>query len=127
LQDIASKVKGKNTPRIHSIGMALNAKKADDDEFKSCNGDVPDQDNDAVNGGKNQSPVTVNRTWWAPPKCITLLQPHRDDSKISRGERTALALRASKKAQILRSKRNRGESLASASSQIEEKVPHSDI
>ena len=116
LQEIASKVKGKNTSQNHPFTVSLSSKKVDDDEFKSCNGDTPDHDDNVVDGGKTHSPVTVNRNWGMPSKCLTLLQPRRDDSRISRGERVALALRASKKAEILRSKRNRGESLASASS-----------
>ncbi len=39
----------------------------------------------------------------------------------------AIALRASKKAEILRSKRNRGDSLAGASIEMEREASHNDI
>ena len=120
-------MKGKITPRTHSIATSLNSRQAEDDEFKSCNGDAPTVDKETVESAKKHSPVTLNRTWGAPSKCIALLQPHRDNSTVSRPERVAIALRASKKADILRSKRNRGESLASASNQLEREVPHNDI
>ena len=41
LQKIADKVKGRTTPRAHSIANSLISKRADEEEFKSCNGDYP--------------------------------------------------------------------------------------
>ena len=56
-----------------------------------------------------------DRYQYAPPKRVELLKPHVESDPFKRSEKLALTLRASKKAELLRSKRNRGESVASAS------------
>jgi hypothetical protein len=53
------------------------------------------------------SVINVNRSWWAPPKSAALLQPRTDDP-LAKAERFAINLRASKKQEILASKRTRG-------------------
>ena len=39
LQEIASRIKGKDTPRSHSNTKSISGGGADDDEYKSCNED----------------------------------------------------------------------------------------
>jgi hypothetical protein len=73
LQEIADKVKGKTTPRTHSIANSLTSKRADEEEFKSCNGDDPCDNKTTAECANTNSPVTVNRRWVAPSKCMTLL------------------------------------------------------
>jgi hypothetical protein len=51
---------------------------------------------------------------------MELLKPHEVSDPCLKSEKLALALRSSKKAEILRSKRNRGESIASASNITQE-------
>ena len=52
-----------------------------------------------------------------------LLQPQKSNDPIAKAERMALNLRASKKAELLRSKRNRGDSVNSSSSNIGGNLP----
>ena len=72
------------------------------------------------------SMITVNRSWWAPPKCAALLQPRTDDP-LAKAEKLALNLRASKKQEILASKRTRGVSKHCWSSNLHEGTSQKDI
>ena len=65
------------------------------------------------------SVITVNRSWWAPPKSAALLQPRSDDP-LAKAEKMALNLRASKRQDILASKRTRVVSKHSGSSGLHE-------
>jgi hypothetical protein len=73
LQEIADKVKGKTTPRTHSKANSLTSKRGDEEEFKSCNDDDPCDNKTSAECANTNSPVTVNRRWDAPSKCMTLL------------------------------------------------------
>ena len=72
LQEIADKVKGRTTPRTLSITNSLISKRADEKEFKSCNGDDPCDNLTTPECANTNSPVTVNRRWGAPSKCMAL-------------------------------------------------------
>ena len=72
------------------------------------------------------SVITVNRSWWAPPKSAALLQPRSDDP-LAKAEKMALNLRASKRQEILASKRTRGVSKHSGSSSLHEGTSQKDI
>ena len=73
LQEVADLVKGRTTPRTHSIANSLTSKRADEEEFKSCNDDDPCDNKTTEECANTNSPVTVNRTWGAPSKCMALL------------------------------------------------------
>ena len=53
-----------------------------------------------VEAEPDTSVITVNRSWWAPPKSAALLQPRSDDP-LAKAEKMALNLRASKRQEIL--------------------------
>jgi hypothetical protein len=121
---VAAQIKGRSTSREVSETGSLASKKVDnDDAFQSCKDDsshggdagieaetlVSQGGNTVANAEIDNSVVTVNRTWWGPPKCTALLQPRANDP-LAKAEKLALTLRSSKRSEILRSKRNRGES-----------------
>jgi hypothetical protein len=116
LQEIASQIKGRPNPFTLSRTVSLSSKEAGNEaDFKSCNGSVEREE------GFKPSVVAIDMTevWdryqYAPPKRVDLLKPHLESDPFYKSEKLALTLRASKKAELLRSKRNRGESVASAS------------
>ena len=76
-----------------------------------------------VEAAPDTSVITVNRSWWAPPKSAALLQPRTDDP-LAKAEKLALNLRASKRQEILASKRTRGVSKHSGSSSLHEGTSH---
>ena len=121
---MAAQIKGRSASREVSETGSLTSKKVDnDDAFQSCKDDsshggdtgieaetlVSQGGNTVANAEIDNLVVTVNRTCWGPPKCTALLQPRANDP-LAKAEKLALTLRSSKRSEILRSKRNRGES-----------------
>ena len=93
-----------------------------DDGFKSCNGDEKGNWQTAA-GEHDNSPVRINRSWHLPPRSEAFIHPRNNNSSAGRAEKRALDLRASKKAELLKSKRKREESKASGSSSIRDELP----
>ena len=93
-----------------------------DDGFKSCNGDEAGNGETAT-GVHDNSPVRINRSWYLPPKSDAFMHPRNNNNSVGRAEKRALDLRASKKAELLKSKRKREESKASGSSSIRDDLP----
>ena len=123
LRSVADEGKGRTKSREASRSKPLtDNEELKDDAFKSCNGSSHGGDNVVV-AVPDTSVITVNRTWWAPPKSAALLQPRTDDP-LAKAEKMALNLRASKKQEILASKRTRGISKHSGSSSLHEGTSH---
>jgi len=118
LRSVADEIKGRTKSREASRSKPLtDNEELKDDAFKSCNGSS--YGDNVVEAVPDTSVITVNRSWWAPPKSAALLQPRTDDP-LAKAEKMALNLRASKKQEILASKRTRGVSKHSGSSTLHE-------
>ena len=125
LRSVADEIKGRTKSREASRSKPLtDNEELKDDAFKSCNGSS--YGDNVVEAVPDTSVITVNRSWWAPPKSAALLQPRTDDP-LAKAEKMALNLRASKKQEILASKRTRGVSKHSGSSSLHEGASHQDI
>ena len=85
---MAAQIKGRSTSREVSETGSLASKNFDnDDALQSCKDDsshggdagieaetlVSQGGNTVANAEIDNSVVTVNRTWWGPPKCTALL------------------------------------------------------
>jgi hypothetical protein len=64
---------------------------------------------DTVTAEINNEPVTLNKRWYQEPKPTSFMQHSRDDP-MQKSEMRAAAMRSSKRAEIISSKRKRGES-----------------
>jgi hypothetical protein len=123
LRSVAHEVKGRTKSRDASRTKPLTGdEELKDDAFKSCNGSSLGGDN-MVEAVPDTTVITVNRSWWAQPKSAALLQPRTDDP-LAKAEKLALNLRASKRQEILASKRTRGVSKHSGSSSLHEGTSH---
>ena len=70
---MADEVKGRNKSREASRSKPLtDNEELKDDAFKSCNGSSHGGDNVVV-AVPDTSVITVNRSWWAPPRSAALL------------------------------------------------------
>ena len=65
--------------------------------------------NDTVTPEIDREPVLLNKRWYQEPKPINFMQHSRDDP-LQKSEMRAAAMRSSKRAEIISSKRKRGES-----------------
>ena len=65
--------------------------------------------NNTVTSEANNEPVTTNKRWYQEPKPTSFMQHSRDDPLFKTKMRAA-AMRSSKRAEIISSKRKRGES-----------------
>ena len=73
LRSVADEVKGRNKSREASRSKPLtDNEELKDDAFKSCNGSSHGGDNVVV-AVPDTSVITVNRSWWAPPRSAALL------------------------------------------------------
>ena len=83
LQAVADRIKGRTTPRLQSKTKSVSSGDADiDDDYKSCNDEVPQPEATAGESAINNSPVTLNRTWWQEPKSTALLKAHSNDDPL---------------------------------------------
>ena len=65
LQAVAHRIKGRTTPRLQSKTKSISSGDADiDDDYKSCNDEIPQPVVTAGESAIDNSPVTLNRTWW---------------------------------------------------------------
>ena len=64
---------------------------------------------DTVAAEINNEPVTLNKRWYQEPKPTSFMQ-HSSDDPLQKTEMCAAAMRSSKRAEIISSKRKRGES-----------------
>ena len=64
---------------------------------------------DTVTAEINNEPVTLNKRWYQEPKPTGFMQ-HSRDNPLQKSEMRAGAMRSSKRAEIISSKRKRGES-----------------
>ena len=65
LQAVADRIKGRTTPRLQSKTKSISSGDADiDDDYKSCNDEIPQPVATAGESAIDNSPVTLNRTWW---------------------------------------------------------------
>ena len=65
LQAVADRIKGRTTPRHQSKTKSISSGDADiDDDYKSCNDEIPQPVVTAGESAIDNSPVTLNRTWW---------------------------------------------------------------
>ena len=65
--------------------------------------------NNTVTPEIDREPVKLNKCWYQEPKPINFMQHSRDDP-LQKSEMRAAAMRSSKRAEIISSKRKRGES-----------------
>ena len=65
--------------------------------------------NDTVTPEIDREPVSLNKRWYQEPKPINFMQHSRDDPLL-KSEMRAATMRSSKRAEIISSKRKRGES-----------------
>ena len=65
--------------------------------------------NNTVTPEIDREPVSLNKSWYQEPKPINFMQHSRDDPLL-KSEMRAATLRSSKRAEIISSKRKRGES-----------------
>ena len=83
LQAVADRIKGRTTPRLQSKAKSVSSGDADiDDDYKSCNDEIPQAETTAGESAIDNSPVTLNRTWWQEPKSTALLKPHSNDDPL---------------------------------------------
>jgi len=72
LRSVAAEVKERTKSRDASITKPLTGdEELKDDAFKSCNGSS--YGDNVVEAVPDTSVITVNRSWWAPPKSAALL------------------------------------------------------
>ncbi len=89
----------------------------DEDDFKSCNGNVELEQSDKKQADVAKLNAIFDRSWHNDPfKSAKLLKPRTDGDPLAKAELIALARRSLKKQELLRQKRNRGQSVADSSS-----------
>jgi hypothetical protein len=77
LQAVADRIKGRTTPRLQPKTKSVSSVDADiDDDYKSCNDEVPQPEATDGESSIDNSPVTLNRTWWQEPKSTALIKAH---------------------------------------------------
>ena len=72
LRSVADEIKGRTKSREASRSKPLtDNEELKDDAFKSCNGSS--YGDNVVEAVPDTSVITVNKSWWAPPKSAALL------------------------------------------------------
>ena len=83
LQAVADRIKGRTTPRLQSKTKSVSSGDADiDDDYKSCNDEIPQPVVTAGESAIDNSPIKLNRTWWQEPKSTALLKPYSNDDPL---------------------------------------------
>ena len=83
LQEVADKIKGRTTPQFQTKTKSVSSGDADiDDDYKSCNDEIPQPEATAGESAIDNSPIKLNRTWWQEPKSTALLKPYSNDDPL---------------------------------------------
>ncbi len=119
LQEVAGQIKGKAdvSPQTRPFSLTRDPETNDEDDFKSCNGNVELEQNDKNQTNAAKLSAILDRSWHNDPfKSSKLLKLRTDGDPLVKAELIALARRSVKKQELLRQKRNRGQSVADSSS-----------
>ena len=64
LQAVADRIKGRTTHRLQSKTKSFSSGDADiDDDYKSCNDEIPQPETTAGESVIDNPPIKINRTW----------------------------------------------------------------